>query len=145
MSQNWKEWNFQVKVALKKRMPTGVPLGDANGTGGKRGHRRQGASKGKVASRFAILATKSRRLDSEAPPGLEMRKTTAPLAQTKSAYSVTQKTKKVKLEVTTDSGAEESVWPMSLLKEVPTLSIVGKKKRFVAANCQELGLTAAKE
>ena len=39
--------------------------------------------------------------------------------------------------MTIDSGAEESVWPISLLKKIPTLKIVGKKKRFAAANGQD--------
>ena len=38
-----------------------------------------------------------------------------------------------------DSGAEESVWPISLLEEIPTLKILGKKKVFLAANCQDAG------
>ena len=74
-----------------------------------------------------------------------MRKTAAPLARKYSVCSVTQKTKKVKLEVTFDSGAEESLWPISLLKEIPTLKIVGKKKRFVAANDQDNGHYGRKE
>ena len=32
------------------------------------------------------------------------------------------------------SGAEDSVWPISSLKEIPTLKVVGKKNRFKAAN-----------
>ena len=35
--QNWKEWNFQFKVALKERMPTGFPRGNEDETGGRRG------------------------------------------------------------------------------------------------------------
>ena len=65
----------------------------------------------KVASRFAILADEDENLEFEAPPGLEMRKTAAPLAQKWSVCSVTQKTNKVKLESTIDSGVEESAWP----------------------------------
>ena len=49
-----------------------------------------------------------------------------------------QKTKKVKMEVAIDSGAE-SVWPISLLNENLTTKIVGKCKRFLAANGQEMG------
>ena len=32
------------------------------------------------------------------------------------------------LEVTVDNGAEGSVWPISSLKEIPTLKIVGKRR-----------------
>ena len=41
--------------------------------------------------------------------------------------------------MTIDSDAAESVWPISLLKEIPTLKIVSKKKWFVAANGQDMG------
>ena len=58
----------------------------------------------------------------EAPPGLEMQETTPP-----QKYSVCSVTQKIKLELTTDNGAEESVWPISPLKETLTLSILGKK------------------
>ena len=59
----------------------------------------------KVASRFAILVDEDEELEFEAPPGLEMRKAAALLFRKYSVCSVTQKTKKVKLEVTIDSGA----------------------------------------
>ena len=98
----------------------------------------------KVASRFAILADEDEELESEASPGLEMRKVAAPLVRKYSVCSVTQKIKNVKLEMAIDSGAHESVRPISLLKEIPTLKIVGKKKRFVAASARKWATTAAK-
>ena len=39
-----------------------------------------------------------------------------------------------RLEVTVDSGAEESVWPAKLLQEIPTV-----RKKFLVANGQEMG------
>ena len=51
-----------------------------------------------------------------------MRKTAAPLARKYSVCPVTLKTKRVKLEVTIDSG------PMTLPKEIPMMNIVGKKE-----------------
>ena len=46
--------------------------------------------------------------------------------------------------VTIDSGAE-SAWPMSPLKEIPTLKIVREKKRFVPAKGQDTGHYGRKE
>ena len=74
----------------------------------------------KVANRFAILADEDEELECEAPQGLEMRNIAAPFPRKYSVCSVTQKTKKIELGVTIDSGAEESVWPTSLLEEIPT-------------------------
>ena len=37
-----------------------------------------------------------------------------------------------------DSG-EESVWPAKLLQEIPTVIGEGGRKKFLVANCQEMG------
>ena len=51
-----------------------------------------------------------------------------------------QKSQKVKrVEVTVDSGAEESVWPAKLLQEIPTVKGEGGRKKFLVANGQEMG------
>ena len=64
-----------------------------------------------MASRFEILADRDEELEFEAPPGLEMR--------TASALS-RRRPRRSWLEVTIDSGAEESV--------IPRLKIRGQEK-----------------
>ena len=51
-----------------------------------------------------------------------------------------QKSQKVKrVEVTVDSGAEESVWPAKLLQEIPTVKGEGGRTKFLVVNRQEMG------
>ena len=53
------------------------------------------------------------------------------------AVQESQKVKRV--EVTVDSGAEESVWPAKLLQEIPTVKGEGGREEFLVANGQEMG------
>ena len=51
------------------------------------------------------------------------------------SVQISQKVKR--LEVTVDSGAEESVWPAKLLQEIPTVKGEGGRMKFLVANGQE--------
>ena len=86
-----------------------------------------------VVSRLEILLDEDEELEFEAPPSLKMRKTAAPLARKYSVCSVTQKTKKLKLERTVGSGAEQSVWPIFHAQGDSDAEDRGNDKRFVAA------------
>ena len=92
-----------------------------------------------VASRFAVLAEEDEELEFEAPPGLELRKTAVLSARKHSVCSITQKSEKVKMEVTIDSGTKESVWPIFFAQEDSGAEDRGQEKRFVAATGQENG------
>ena len=85
-----------------------------------------------VANKFEILADEDEELEFGAPPGMRMRKRCSA-----SAEAQRLRPKKFSMEVTIESGAE-SVRPISLLSESPTLKI-GGKKRCSWQNSQEMG------